>query len=88
MPRSCSRPSTLSGECGDRSYIITARRMISGLVLKLRKGLGSVMAGSNASRPASTRQVLLTKPYEIQQATGSPIAAGVLSPIADLYAIE
>ena len=34
MPRSCSRSSTLRSDSGNRMYIITARRMISGLVLK------------------------------------------------------
>ena len=43
-PRSCRRSSTLRGESGKRTYIITARRMISGLVLKYLKGLGFVMA--------------------------------------------
>jgi hypothetical protein len=38
MPRSCSRSSTLRSESGNRMYIITARRMISGLVLKYLKG--------------------------------------------------
>ncbi len=34
MPRSCSRSSTFCGDSGYRTYIITASRMISGLVLK------------------------------------------------------
>jgi len=34
MPCSCSRSSTLRSDSGKRMYIITARRMISGLVLK------------------------------------------------------
>jgi hypothetical protein len=32
MPRSCSRSSTLRSESGNRTYIMTARRMISGLL--------------------------------------------------------
>ena len=34
MPRSCKRSSTLRSESGKRRYNITAKRMISGLVLK------------------------------------------------------
>jgi hypothetical protein len=34
MPRSCRRSSTFPRESGNRTYIITARQMISGLVLK------------------------------------------------------
>ena len=34
MPRSCSKSSTLRRDSGNRTYSITARRMISGLVLK------------------------------------------------------
>jgi hypothetical protein len=34
MPRSCSRSSTFRSDNGNRMYIITARRMICGLVLK------------------------------------------------------
>jgi hypothetical protein len=34
MPRSCRRSSKLQSDSGNRMYIITARRMISGLVLK------------------------------------------------------
>ena len=38
-PRSCSKSSTCRSESGYRTYIITAKRMISGDVLKYRKGL-------------------------------------------------
>ena len=37
-PRSCQRSSTLRSESGKRRYSITARRMISGLVLKYLNG--------------------------------------------------
>jgi hypothetical protein len=37
MPRSCSKSSTFRSESGYQTYIITARRMISGEVLKYRK---------------------------------------------------
>jgi hypothetical protein len=38
MPRSCRRSSTLRSESGNRTYNITAKRMISGLVLKYLNG--------------------------------------------------
>jgi hypothetical protein len=34
MPRSCKRSSTFRNDSGNRMYIITARRMISGAGLK------------------------------------------------------
>ena len=37
-PRSCQRSSILRSESGNRTYSITARRMISGLVLKYLNG--------------------------------------------------
>ena len=37
-PRSCQRSSILRSESGKRTYSITARRMISGLVLKYLNG--------------------------------------------------
>lgn len=38
MPRSCGTSSTFLSESGNRTWSITARRMISGKVLKYRKG--------------------------------------------------
>ena len=38
MPRSCRRSSTLRSESGKRTYSITAKRIISGLVLKYLNG--------------------------------------------------
>lgn len=38
MPLSCNRSSTLRNDSGNRTYGITARRMILGLVLKYLKG--------------------------------------------------
>ena len=38
IPRSCRRSSTLRSESGNRTYNITVRRMISGLVLKYLNG--------------------------------------------------
>ena len=62
MPRSCSRSSTFRSDGGKRMYIITARRMISGLVLMCRNGLRLVM--DRGCRPAvvSSSEVLLTVP--------------------------
>jgi hypothetical protein len=39
MRRSCSRSPTFLSESGNRTYIITASRMISGEVLKYLNGL-------------------------------------------------
>ncbi len=52
MPRSWRRSSTLRRDSGNRTYIITARRMISGLVLKWRKGEGQGMSGCYPAWPA------------------------------------
>lgn len=38
IPRSCKRPSTFRSDMGNRTYNITARRMMSGLVLIYRNG--------------------------------------------------
>ena len=46
MPRSCSKSSTLRSESGKRTYIMTARRMTSGDVLKYRKGERFVIRAS------------------------------------------
>ena len=51
IPRSCRRSSTFRNESGNRVYIITARRMISGLVLKYRKGLRLVIRKRWATDP-------------------------------------
>ena len=45
MPRSCRRSSTLRSESGKRTYSITAKRMISGLVLKYLNGECFVICG-------------------------------------------
>ena len=59
MPLSCRRSSTLRSDNGNRIYIITASRMISGEVLKYRKGLRFVMpSGYAAALPCSSHFVL------------------------------
>ena len=45
IPRSCRRSSTLRSESGNRTYNITVRRMISGLVLKYLNGECFVICG-------------------------------------------
>lgn len=61
-PRSCSRSSTFRSESGNRTYIMTARRMISCEVLKYLKGPGLVLRKCySAPCPAATR-VPLTLP--------------------------
>ena len=45
MPRSCRRSSTLRSESGKRTYSITAKRMISGPVLKDQNGECFVICG-------------------------------------------
>ena len=55
MPRSCRRSSTLRSESGNRTYSITAKRMISGLVLKYLNGECFVIRGGyKYTLPAST----------------------------------
>ncbi len=62
MPRSCSRSSTFRSESGNRIYSITARRMISGLVLKFLKEAGLVMCKNYATALPRSSKVLLTRP--------------------------
>ena len=54
-PRSCRRSSTLRSESGKRTYSITAKRMISGLVLKYLNGECFVIRrGYETARPVSS----------------------------------
>ena len=63
IPRSCKRSSTLRSDSGKRTYNITARRMISGDVLKYRNGLSLViLKGYFGTLPASIR-FPLTEPF-------------------------
>ena len=54
-PRSCKKSSTLWSESGKQTYSITARRMISGLVLKCLNGECFVIRrGYETARPVSS----------------------------------
>ena len=56
IPRSCKRSSTFLSDKGNRTYIITARRKISGLVLKCLNGeCFFITAGYATALPASSR---------------------------------
>ena len=62
VPRSCSRSSTFVSESGKRTYIVTAKRMISGLLWKYLKGSFLLIPeGYGTALPAST-EILLTAP--------------------------
>ena len=64
MPRSCRRSSTLRSESGKRTYSITAKRIISGLVLKYLNGECFVIRrGYETTLPVST-SFCLTVPSE------------------------
>ena len=62
MPGSWSRSSTFRSDRGNRTYIMTVRRMTSGLVLKSRNGLDFVIPRSYEIPPPASRQFLLTEP--------------------------
>jgi hypothetical protein len=65
MPRSCRRSSTLRSESGKRMYSITAKRMISGLVLKYPNGECFVIRrGYGTAHPVSS-SFYLTIPCEL-----------------------
>jgi len=64
MPRSCSRSSTFRSDRGYRTYIITARRMICGLVLKYLNMSGLVMIGRYETNLPFTSQFPLTRRIE------------------------
>ena len=57
-PRSCQRSSTLRSESGKRRYSITAKRMISGLVLKYLNGECFVIRRGYETSPARLKLVL------------------------------
>ena len=57
-PRSCRRSSTLRSESGKRTYSITAKRMISGLVLKYLNGECFVIRRGYETSPARLKLVL------------------------------
>ncbi len=62
IPRSCNRSSTSRSESWNQMYSITAKRMISGLVLKYLKEAGLVMGKSYATALPRSSKVLLTRP--------------------------
>ena len=75
MPRSCSKSSTLRSESGNRTYNITARRMISGLVLKYLKGERFVIQQDYETALRASSWFLLTAPV-VRIMTGSPRGIG------------
>ena len=62
MPRSCRRSSTLRSESGKRTYSITAKRMISGLVLKYLNGECFVICGCYKYTLLASTEFNLTVP--------------------------
>ena len=62
IPRSCRRSSTLRSESGNRTYNITAKRMISGLVLKYLNGECFVICGFYKYTLPSSTEFNLTVP--------------------------
>ena len=80
MPRSCRRSSTLRSESGKRTYSITAKRMISGLVLKYLNGECFVIRrGYETTLPVSSSfclTVALGQPYAANRSpTPDPCSA-------------
>ena len=66
MPRSCRRSSTLRSESGNRTYNITVRRMISGLVLKYLNGEWFVICGFYKYTLLASTEFNLTVPFKLQ----------------------
>ena len=62
IPRSCRRSSTLRSESGNRTYSITAKRMISGLVLKYLNGECFVIRGCYETPCSVSSSFCLTVP--------------------------
>ena len=65
MPRSDSRSSTCRSDRGKRTYIITARRITSGEVLKYRNGF--FIQGRYKIRFSSSIRILLTIPLRDEE---------------------
>jgi hypothetical protein len=65
IPRSCNRSSTFLSDKGNRTYIITARRMISREVLKYRNGLGLVIPRCYPGARTCSSLFALTEPEEV-----------------------
>ena len=67
-PRSCRRSSTLRSDSGKRTYSITAKRMISGLVLKYLNGAHFIIRrGYETARPVSSSFCLTVPPVRLKQ---------------------
>ena len=58
MPHSCGGPSTFRRESGKRIYVLTARRMISGLQWEPLKGLGLLVGGRHEPVATGSRSIL------------------------------
>ena len=63
MSRSCSRSSTSLSDSGNRTYIITASRMISALVLKYQNGLCLIMPRNHIATLPFTTEFPLIGPF-------------------------
>ena len=67
-PRSCKRSSTLRRKSGNRTYSITAKRMISGRVLKYLNGECFIIRrGYEYTLLASTALNLTVPPFELHR---------------------
>ena len=62
MPRSCSKSLTFRGGRGKRTYIITARQIMSGLVLEFRNGVCFVVCPRDETALPLAGRFLLTLP--------------------------
>ncbi|MDP4065777.1 hypothetical protein IMCC1933_21260 [Rhodobacteraceae bacterium IMCC1933] len=64
MPRSCKRSSTLRNESGNRTYSATAKRIVSGLVLKYLNGECFVICGFYKYTLLASTEFNLTVPTD------------------------
>jgi len=65
MPRSCKRSSTLRSKSGNRTESITAKRMISGLVLKYLNGKCFVIRQAYETTLRASTEFNLTVPVRV-----------------------
>ncbi len=85
IPRSWSRSSTCRSDSGKRTYIITAKRMTSGEVLKYRNGF--LIHGGYGVCLTSSSWIPLTLP-EDRDLQPSPVAKQALSLYMDYAATQ
>ena len=86
MPRSCRRSSTLRSESGNRTYNITAKRMISGLVLKYLNGECFVIwRGYETTLLASTEFNLTVPPARLKLVLSASARRNALQERATKY---